>query len=53
MMDVVTGKTKPDLGQVVFGEGVDLLQMDSQMTPQIGIGRKFQSQQFFKKSYSF
>jgi len=28
MMDVVTGKTKPDEGHVVFGEAVDLLSLD-------------------------
>ena len=47
MMDVVTGKTKPDLGQVVFGEGVDLLQMDEPQIAQIGIGRKFQKPTVF------
>ena len=28
MMDVVTGKTKPDSGSVIFGEAVDLLSLD-------------------------
>lgn len=47
MMDVVTGKTKPDEGQVVFGEAVDLLSMDEPSIAQIGIGRKFQKPTVF------
>ena len=53
MMDVVTGKTKPDLGQVVFGEGVDLLQMDEPQIAQIGIGRKFQKPTVFQNHTVF
>jgi urea transport system ATP-binding protein len=47
MMDVVTGKTKPDEGHVVFGEAVDLLSMDEPSIAQIGIGRKFQKPTVF------
>jgi len=47
MMDVVTGKTKPHTGQVVFGEAVDLLSMDEPSIAQIGIGRKFQKPTVF------
>lgn len=47
MMDVVTGKTKPDNGQVIFGQAVDLLSMDEPSIAQIGIGRKFQKPTVF------
>lgn len=47
MMDVVTGKTKPDSGQVIFGQAVDLLSMDEPSIAQIGIGRKFQKPTVF------
>lgn len=47
MMDVVTGKTKPNTGHVIFGEAVDLLQMDEPSIAQIGIGRKFQKPTVF------
>jgi urea transport system ATP-binding protein len=47
MMDVVTGKTRPDEGQVIFGEAVDLLSMDEPSIAQIGVGRKFQKPTVF------
>jgi urea transport system ATP-binding protein len=47
MMDVVTGKTKPDEGHVIFGEAVDLLSMDETSIAEIGIGRKFQKPTVF------
>ena len=47
MMDVVTGKTKPNEGHVIFGEAVDLLEMDEPSIAQIGIGRKFQKPTVF------
>jgi urea transport system ATP-binding protein len=42
MMDVITGKTKPDAGKVFFGSTIDLLRMRENDIAQIGIGRKFQ-----------
>ncbi|XPV68545.1 MAG: urea ABC transporter ATP-binding protein UrtD [Halarcobacter sp.] len=48
MMDVITGKTKPDTGHVVFGKAVNLLQMDEPSIAQIGIGRKFQKPTVFE-----
>ncbi|MEE4252285.1 MAG: urea ABC transporter ATP-binding protein UrtD, partial [Alcanivoracaceae bacterium] len=42
MMDIITGKTKPDTGQVFFGQTVDLLKLDEPSIARIGIGRKFQ-----------
>ncbi|WP_024953547.1 urea ABC transporter ATP-binding protein UrtD [Sulfurospirillum arcachonense] len=48
MMDVITGKTRPDTGNVVFGQAVDLLKMDEPAIAQIGIGRKFQKPTVFE-----
>jgi urea transport system ATP-binding protein len=42
MMDVITGKTRPDSGRVFFGTNVDLLRLAESRIAQIGIGRKFQ-----------
>jgi urea transport system ATP-binding protein len=42
MMDVITGKTRPDSGKVSFGATIDLLQMSEPQIAQIGVGRKFQ-----------
>lgn len=53
MMDVVTGKTKPDFGSVIFGEAVDLLSMDEPSIAQIGIGRKFQKPTVFQNHTVF
>lgn len=47
MMDVVTGKTTPDAGQVIFGGAVDLLEMDEPSIAEVGIGRKFQKPTVF------
>uniref|UniRef100_UPI0040476D55 urea ABC transporter ATP-binding protein UrtD n=1 Tax=Aliarcobacter sp. TaxID=2321116 RepID=UPI0040476D55 len=53
MMDVVTGKTKPDEGHVIFGEAVDLLSMDEPSIAEIGIGRKFQKPTVFQNHTVF
>ncbi len=53
MMDVVTGKTKPDSGEVIFGEAVDLLKMDEPQIAQVGIGRKFQKPTVFQNHTVF
>ena len=42
MMDVITGKTRPDAGKVTFGSTIDLLQLSEPQIAQIGVGRKFQ-----------
>jgi urea transport system ATP-binding protein len=47
MMDVVTGKTRPDQGQVVFNGGVDLTALDEARIANLGIGRKFQKPTVF------
>jgi urea transport system ATP-binding protein len=42
MMDIITGKTRPDTGQVIFGASTDLTRMDEPSIAKLGIGRKFQ-----------
>jgi len=42
MMDVITGKTRPDVGRVSFGSTIDLLHLSEPQIAQIGVGRKFQ-----------
>ncbi|HEX2009506.1 MAG TPA: urea ABC transporter ATP-binding protein UrtD [Roseateles sp.] len=42
MMDVITGKTRPDVGSASFGQNIDLLRLRENEIAQIGIGRKFQ-----------
>ena len=48
MMDIITGKTKPDTGRVVFGASTDLTKMDEPSIAQLGIGRKFQKPTTFE-----
>jgi urea transport system ATP-binding protein len=48
MMDIITGKTKPDTGKVVFGSDTDLTKMDEPSIAQLGIGRKFQKPTTFE-----
>jgi len=47
MMDVVTGKTRPDSGAVLFDKGIDLTSKDEAAIAQLGIGRKFQKPTVF------
>lgn len=47
MMDVITGKTRPDTGTVQFNGGVDLTEMDEAAIANLGIGRKFQKPTVF------
>lgn len=48
-MDIVTGKTKPDAGRVVWGEtNVSLLGMSEAKIAREGIGRKFQKPTVFE-----
>src|SRR6059058_1275682 len=42
MMDVVTGKTRPDDGDVLFDGSQDLTRLDEAEIAELGIGRKFQ-----------
>jgi len=47
MMDVITGKTRPDMGDVVFDGTKDLTQLDETEIAELGIGRKFQKPTVF------
>ena len=47
MMDVVTGKTRPDSGDVVFDGASDLTRLDEAEIALLGIGRKFQKPTVF------
>ena len=48
-MDIVTGKTKPDEGYVIWGEkSSSLLDMSESQIAQAGIGRKFQKPTVFE-----
>ena len=48
MMDVVTGKTRPDEGEVVFDGRADLTKLDEADIATLGIGRKFQKPTVFE-----
>jgi urea transport system ATP-binding protein len=48
MMDVVTGKTRPDAGDVVFDGRHDLTKLDESEIAELGIGRKFQKPTVFE-----
>ncbi|NVK34653.1 MAG: urea ABC transporter ATP-binding protein UrtD [Rhodobacteraceae bacterium] len=48
MMDVITGKTKPDTGEVYFNGVVDLTGEDEASIAELGIGRKFQKPTVFE-----
>ncbi|MGH8444126.1 MAG: urea ABC transporter ATP-binding protein UrtD [Solimonas sp.] len=47
MMDVITGKTRPDTGSAWFGQTIDLLMLNEPEIAQAGIGRKFQKPTVF------
>jgi urea transport system ATP-binding protein len=48
MMDIITGKTRPDTGTVFFGSTIDLLRHTEAEIAQLGIGRKFQKPTVFE-----
>ena len=48
MMDIITGKTRPDSGEVFFKGTIDLTQKDEAEIAQLGIGRKFQKPTVFE-----
>ncbi len=48
MMDIVTGKTKPDKGDVYFNGDIDLTKHDEADIAMMGIGRKFQKPTVFE-----
>jgi urea transport system ATP-binding protein len=49
MMDIITGKTRPDSGKVFFGSTIDLLRYNEPQIAQLGIGRKFQKPTVFEQ----
>ncbi len=48
MMDVITGKTRPDSGEVVFDGTADLTKLDEADIATLGVGRKFQKPTVFE-----
>src|SRR5580700_9732757 len=48
MMDVITGKTKPDSGVLIFDTDHDLTRLDEPAIARLGIGRKFQRPTVFE-----
>jgi urea transport system ATP-binding protein len=53
MMDVITGKTRPDSGSAWFGQTIDLLGLTEPEIAQAGIGRKFQKPTVFEQHTVF
>lgn len=49
LMDVITGKTRPNAGTVFFGSTIDLLRHNEPQIAQLGIGRKFQKPTVFEQ----
>ncbi|WP_207061161.1 urea ABC transporter ATP-binding protein UrtD [Motiliproteus sp. SC1-56] len=49
MMDIITGKTRPDSGKAFFGQRIDLLKMNEAQIAEAGIGRKFQKPTVFEE----
>ena len=49
MMDIITGKTRPNAGTVFFGSTIDLLRHNEPQIAQLGIGRKFQKPTVFEQ----
>ena len=49
MMDIITGKTRPDKGHVFFGSTIDLLRYREAEIAALGIGRKFQKPTVFEQ----
>ena len=48
MMDIITGKTSPDAGEVLFDGRTDLTKLDEAAIANLGIGRKFQKPTVFE-----
>ena len=48
MMDIITGKTRPDEGDVFFNGRQDLTKLDETQIAELGIGRKFQKPTVFE-----
>ena len=48
MMDIITGKTRPDEGRAFFGQTIDLTRLKEPQIAHAGIGRKFQKPTVFE-----
>jgi urea transport system ATP-binding protein len=53
MMDVITGKTRPDAGRAYFGQTIDLTKLSEAQIAHAGIGRKFQKPTIFEHHSAF
>ena len=53
MMDVITGKTRPDTGTAFFGQTFDLTRLPETEIARLGIGRKFQKPTVFERHTVF
>jgi urea transport system ATP-binding protein len=53
MMDVITGKTRPDAGSAYFGQTIDLSRLTEAEIAGAGIGRKFQKPTVFEQHSVF
>ena len=53
MMDVITGRTRPDSGSCFFGQTIDLTQLTEAEIAHAGIGRKFQKPTIFESHSVF
>jgi urea transport system ATP-binding protein len=53
MMDVITGKTRPDAGTAYFGQTIDLTELTEPEIADRGIGRKFQKPTVFEQHTVF
>ncbi len=53
MMDVITGKTRPDSGSAFFGQTIDLTRLTEAQIAHSGIGRKFQKPTIFEHHTAF
>jgi len=53
MMDVITGKTRPDEGTVFLGQTIDLTKCTEYEIARLGVGRKFQKPSVFESHSVF
>ncbi|HLE66327.1 MAG TPA: urea ABC transporter ATP-binding protein UrtD [Burkholderiales bacterium] len=53
MMDVITGRTRPDSGSCFFGQSIDLTRLSEAEIAHAGIGRKFQKPTIFESHTVF
>jgi urea transport system ATP-binding protein len=53
MMDVITGRTRPDAGTCFFGQTIDLTRLSEAEIAHAGVGRKFQKPTIFESHTVF